>query len=129
MIPWTRQDPLSIEFSRQEYWSGCHFLFQGIFLTQELNLHLLYWLVDSLWLSHLRRVSSIPVLQFTHPTMDPWIDGYVMQQLRAWILEPGCLGLIPGSALQKLSPWANHLISLCISYPTCETWILMTLSS
>ena len=26
---------------------GCHFLFQGIFLTQESNLHLLHWQVDS----------------------------------------------------------------------------------
>ena len=25
-------------FSKQEYWSGCHFLLQGIFLTQGLNL-------------------------------------------------------------------------------------------
>ena len=34
--PWTatRQAPLSMEFSRQEYWSGQPFLFQGIFLTQ-----------------------------------------------------------------------------------------------
>ena len=38
-------------FSRQEYWSGCHFLFQGIFLTQGLNPHLLWflhWQADSL---------------------------------------------------------------------------------
>ena len=33
--PWTV--PLSMEFSRQEYWSGCHFLLQGIFPTQGLN--------------------------------------------------------------------------------------------
>ena len=26
-----------MEFSRQEYWSGCHFLLQRIFLTQGLN--------------------------------------------------------------------------------------------
>ena len=26
-----------IVFSRQEYWSGCHFLLQGIFSTQGLN--------------------------------------------------------------------------------------------
>ena len=51
--PWTvaRQAPLSMGFSRQEYWVGCHFLLQGIFPTQELNLGLLhcrqilfYWL-------------------------------------------------------------------------------------
>ena len=32
------------EFSRQEYWSGCHTLLQGIFLTQESNLCLLHLL-------------------------------------------------------------------------------------
>ena len=33
--PWTvaRQAPLSMEFSRQEHWSGCHYLLQGIFST------------------------------------------------------------------------------------------------
>ena len=31
---------------------GCHFLLQGIFLTQGLNLHLLDWQADSLPLSH-----------------------------------------------------------------------------
>ena len=32
---------------------GCHFLLQGIFLTQGWNLCLLHWQVDSLPLSHL----------------------------------------------------------------------------
>ena len=32
---------------------GCHFLLQGIFLTQGLNPSLLQWQVDSLPLSHL----------------------------------------------------------------------------
>ena len=32
---------------------GCHFLFQGTFLIQGLNLCLLHWQVDSLPLSHL----------------------------------------------------------------------------
>ena len=31
------QAPLSVEFSRQEYWVSCHFLLQGIFPTQGLN--------------------------------------------------------------------------------------------
>ena len=39
--PWTiaPQAPLPMRFSRQEYWRGlgCHFLLQGIFLTQGLN--------------------------------------------------------------------------------------------
>ena len=31
---------------------GCHFLLQGVFPTQGLNLRLLHWQVDSLPLSH-----------------------------------------------------------------------------
>ena len=51
--PWTvaRQTLLSMEFSRQESKVGCHFLFQGIFPTQGLNLHVLHflhWEADSL---------------------------------------------------------------------------------
>ena len=71
VTPWTiaHQAPLSMEFSRQEYWSsimcmekkkkntgvGCHFLLQGIFPTQGLNpglLHLLHCRADSLPLTH-----------------------------------------------------------------------------
>ena len=40
---------------------GCHFLLQGIFLTQGLNPCLLFWQVDSLPLSHL----GSPVLFIT----------------------------------------------------------------
>ena len=35
-------DPLSMGFSKQESWSGCHFLFQGIFLTLGSNPGLLH---------------------------------------------------------------------------------------
>ena len=43
VTPWTiaHQAPLSMGFSRQEYWNGCHALLQGIFLTQVSNPHLL----------------------------------------------------------------------------------------
>ena len=39
VTPWTVacQAPLSMEFSRQEYWSGLHALLQGIFPTQGSN--------------------------------------------------------------------------------------------
>ena len=41
--PWTVicQAPLSMGFSRQEYWSGCHSILQGIFPTQGSNPRLL----------------------------------------------------------------------------------------
>ena len=53
--PWTVacQAPLPMEFPRQEYWSGCHFLLQGICPTQGLNPCLLQWQADSLPLSPL----------------------------------------------------------------------------
>ena len=38
------QAPLSRDFSRQEYWRGYHFLLQGIFFAERLNLCLLYLL-------------------------------------------------------------------------------------
>ena len=51
--PWpvAPQAPLSMGFSRQEHWSGCHALLQGIFPTQGLNLRLicfLHWQVGYL---------------------------------------------------------------------------------
>ena len=48
---WTvaHQAPLSMGLSRQEHWSGCHFLLQGIFPTQGSNLHLLC-LVHCRWI-------------------------------------------------------------------------------
>ena len=39
--------PLSVEFSRQKYWDGCHFLHHGFFLTQGSNMCLLHWQADS----------------------------------------------------------------------------------
>ena len=58
VTPWTvtLEAPLSVEFSRQEYWSGCHFLLQRICPTPGSTPHLLRLLhrrVDSLPLSHL----------------------------------------------------------------------------
>ena len=43
-VPWTlaRQAPLSVGFSRQEYWSGSPFASPGIFLTQGSNPGLLH---------------------------------------------------------------------------------------
>ena len=38
------QVPLSMGFTRQEYWNGLPFPFQGTFLTQGLNPYLLYLL-------------------------------------------------------------------------------------
>ena len=60
VTPWTVvcQAPLSMEFSRKEYWNGLPFPSQGSFLTQESNLcflSFLHWQADSLRL-HLLEV-------------------------------------------------------------------------
>ena len=60
VTPWTvaHQAPLSMGFSRQEYWSGLPFPSPGIFPTQGLNPHLQHWQVNSLPLHHLGRLSD-----------------------------------------------------------------------
>ena len=55
------QVPLSLRFSRQEFWNGLYALLQGIFLTQGSNpclLHLLHW-----------EVSSLPLISLGKPNM------------------------------------------------------------
>ena len=47
LCPWS--------FSGKNIGVGCYFIFQGIFLTQELNLRLLHWQADSLPLCYLGR--------------------------------------------------------------------------
>ena len=54
VTPWTEahQAPLSMGFPRQEYWSALLFPSPGDLPDQGSNLSVLYWQVDSLWLSH-----------------------------------------------------------------------------
>ena len=51
--PWTlaHQAPLPMGFPGKNTGVSCHFLLQGIFLTQGLNLSLQHWQADSLLLS------------------------------------------------------------------------------
>ena len=51
----------SVHGRRQEYWSGLHFLLQGVFPTQGWNPRLLHWQVGSLLLSHL----GSPMVRYT----------------------------------------------------------------
>ena len=62
VTPWTvaPQIPCPWDFLGKNTGVGCHFLLQGIFPTQRLNLHLLQWQVDSLPLS--QHVSLISFL-------------------------------------------------------------------
>ena len=55
VTPWTvvHQAPLSMEFSRQEYWHGLPFHPPGDLPKAGLNQHLLHWQADSLPLIYL----------------------------------------------------------------------------
>ena len=64
--PWTvaHQAPLSWNFPDNNTGVSFYFLLQGIFLTQELNLHivhLLHWQADSLPLCHVDSTSSLVI--------------------------------------------------------------------
>ena len=76
--PWTiaLQAPLSMEFSRQEYWSGVHSLLQGIFLTQRLSLHLLF---SALAVSLPLATSVLVSLLKCFPQMSSELLGYQKQ--------------------------------------------------
>ena len=68
--PWTVacQAPLSMGFSRQEYWNGLPFPSPGIFLTQGMNLCLLHCRRILNGLSHLGGpYHRIPLPQFWSP--------------------------------------------------------------
>ena len=95
---------------------GCHFLLQGIFLTQGQNLHLsclLHWQVGSLPLAPLKK--NITIYECTKSTSfhvkftQYYISNTLQQRLgKGWIHFPGlqfysvpCNQMIPGSFFLK----------------------------
>ena len=82
-ILWTAacQTPLSLGFFRQEYWSGCHSLLQGIFHTQGSNLSLLHL--------QQQQTDSLPLLTpekplVTRPGIEPRPPALGAQSLSHW---------------------------------------------
>ena len=85
----------------------CHFLLQGIFLTQVSNLHLLHWQVDSLPLSHQER---------------PWFY-WEWDWDPLWELILFVLFLVANSCLTFWTPWTvAHQASLSMGFPRHEYW-------
>ena len=89
------QGPLSVGFSRQEYWS--HSLLQGIFLTQGLNPSLLCWQADSLLLSHL----GSPVLSDITAVIE---SSFQCECFRRAVYQAGNSALGRGSSMSP-APW------------------------
>ena len=90
-----------MKFSRQEYGVGCHFLFQGVFLTQGLNLYLLHWQVGSLSLAA------------TWETPEWLAKGYAGSKGQSWNFTPErlvCTGydlLLCCRASEKVKCWPS----------------------
>ena len=104
------QAPLSMEFSRQEYWIGLPFPSSGDLPTQRSNSHLLrllHWQADSLSLHHLfhplylvyflqnpvRWVIWLLLFREGHLTSQSWISfgtSEAASNLSHWLLSPGC---------------------------------------
>ena len=73
------QAPLSMGFSRQEYWRGCHFLLQGIFLAQGSNpcpLCLLHWQEYSLPLAPAVKPHPTSTGKYLQGTCDICVENY-----------------------------------------------------
>ena len=98
MILWTvaHQDPLSMGFSRQEYWGGggwaCRwrFLLQGFFPTQGWNPHLLRVWMDSLPLAPPRKptyVFSGPWFLATSTHLIPFKYRFPVEVLTCFIFK------------------------------------------
>ena len=113
--PWTVacQAPLSMGFPGKNTGVGCHFLLQGIFPTQESNLHLpwlLHWQADSLSLHYLGNPGALHILHFG--------EKKNVKRSRATFE--------PGGALLAIS-WKVHCTDCCctvffLSWFTCIIW-------
>ena len=93
VTPWTvaRQAPLSMGFSRQEYWSGLPVPPPGIFPTQGRNLcllRLLRWHVGSLPLASPGKSKNIFSV-YNSPLVSTGIDSRIARKYQnLWILKP-----------------------------------------
>ena len=87
--PWTiaHQAPLSMTFSRQKYWSGCHALFQEIFLTQGSSpglICLLHWQVFYVSYIESSRKTSVSALLTMPKPLTMWITTNCGKFLKRW---------------------------------------------
>ena len=98
---------------------GYHFLFQGIFPTQESDPHLLHWQVDSLLLSHL----GSPYHEAWHAAVhgvaksQTWLSNWTTAAaLCGFGLASLCILIISQHALILCTP---HTLSFCVHFTFC----------
>ena len=103
--------PLFMEFSRKYWRVGCHFLLQGIFLTQGLNICLLHWQADSLPMSHQRSPVYI-LLLFSCSVVSDSLRPHGLQHARLPCPSSISQSLLKLMSIGSLMP-SNHLILCC----------------
>ena len=121
--PWTVAwwAALSMEFSRQAYWSGYHFLLQGIFPIQRSNpslLCLLHWQVDSLPLHHLGSPKSCYFLVILHFANTHALGGIYtnpISMIETHLINGTGYLLPPSSSV--MSPWSPQMAMIGIFTP------------
>ena len=129
--PWTvaHQAPLSIGFSRQEYWSGLPFPSPGNLATQGLNLGLLCLLH---W-----HVGCLPLAPAGKPCGKCMVNSIKTTKLFSWVAVPFCIPysnmwefwlFSPAFARVRIFNFSHYdrcccgLFSLCVS-PKYTYWI------
>ena len=112
VTPWTVacQALLSMEFSRQEYWIGCHFLLQGIFCTRGSNLHLLHCRRQILyhWATKEKKSTGINILIHTFLIQNITSVLIFLHSHQSWVLALYlfiCLTLFIDLSFYKICYW------------------------
>ena len=91
----------------------CHLLLQGIFPTQELNLHILHWQADSLPLSH--QESPTNIHRGNNNDRD-FPGGPVVKNLPSnagYVGSKSDQGTKIPLALEQLNPWVTTTEPMC----------------
>ena len=119
-VPWTvtRQAPLSMEASRQEYWSGCHFLLQELFPTQGSNPGLLYCRQ-----APTLQVDSLPTEPPGKPPSACWSPGSSSGVWKQHILSGRHSSCSPlaGYSCGRMRVWYCQILHFSVDV---EIWIL-----
>ena len=99
-------------FSRQEYWSGCHALLQGIFPTQGSNLSLsclLHWHADSLPLAPPRTYRLKSFLDGVNLQTHIWSNSPIPVHFTSLIPKMSVFTLATSSLTTSNLPWVVDL--------------------
>ena len=104
------QAPPSMGFSKQEYWSGCHFLLQGTFPTWGSNPGLPHCRQTSYCLSHQRSPDIVEFLLILN-----WRGDSIHWLSELWLFSSVCETDIFGNDQKYLSDGIKHFQGLTLA--------------